>query len=459
MRHLNLDTVEITHDADDPEGYRAGRARIGRLLGAEQAGASLYELPPGQGNCPYHYEVGDEEWLLVLAGRLTVRHPDGEDELGAGRDRPVPGAAPTAPTSSRTAARRRSACSSFSVDHTPAVSVYPDSDKVGTFTDDPAATSWSAADVADVRRTWWSGARSRRRLGQAAGAPQRADGGAAAGSQPARAAARGCGVALAAPVGQRHAGRNVALDVVDLARRTHRVPIVDRNESGPERETRILGCECPTSDLQNTSRIRAGAATCRPARTPARPAARRAATSSSLRVAVAGDRVADAGFEASGCGATIAAASAAVELVERRAAPRGRPREQRGDRGRARRAERRQAPRRRPRGRRAAPRARRRGPGRRRARADPGRTLVAMSGGVDSAVAALRGRGRGRRRHARAVARPRERRRALVLLGRRRPRRPRAGPPHGPARTSPSTCATSSGRASSSRGSRPTPTG
>src|SRR3954462_14448168 len=34
-----------------------------------------------------------------------------------------------------------------------------------------------------------------------------------------------------------------------------------------------------------------------------------------LRVAVAGDRVVDAGFEASGCGATIAAASAAVELV------------------------------------------------------------------------------------------------------------------------------------------------
>src|SRR4029079_7809640 len=34
-----------------------------------------------------------------------------------------------------------------------------------------------------------------------------------------------------------------------------------------------------------------------------------------LRVAVAGDRVADAGVEASGCGATTAAASAAVDLV------------------------------------------------------------------------------------------------------------------------------------------------
>src|SRR3954463_5872075 len=35
----------------------------------------------------------------------------------------------------------------------------------------------------------------------------------------------------------------------------------------------------------------------------------------SPRIAVDGDRVSDAGFEASGCGATTAAASAAVELV------------------------------------------------------------------------------------------------------------------------------------------------
>ena len=35
-----------------------------------------------------------------------------------------------------------------------------------------------------------------------------------------------------------------------------------------------------------------------------------------LRIAVSGDRVSGAGFKASGCGATIAAASAAVELVD-----------------------------------------------------------------------------------------------------------------------------------------------
>ena len=100
---------------------------------------------------------------------------------------------------------------------------------------------------------------------------------------------------------------------------------------------------------------------------------------------------------------------------------------------------------------------------RRRSRPTPDRTLVAMSGGVDSAVAALLVRARAgrrrRRRDARAVGRPRQRRRALVLLGgggaRRAARRPRARP----RRTSRSTCARSFAPASSSRGSPSTPTG
>lgn len=44
-------------------------------------GMSAYELPPGQAIGPYHYENPEEEWLLVLDGRPTLRHPDGEDEL------------------------------------------------------------------------------------------------------------------------------------------------------------------------------------------------------------------------------------------------------------------------------------------------------------------------------------------------------------------------------------------
>ena len=55
--------------------------RPGPDLGAKETGMSVYELPPGQAICPYHYEYGEDEWLLVLAGRPSVRTPDGTDEL------------------------------------------------------------------------------------------------------------------------------------------------------------------------------------------------------------------------------------------------------------------------------------------------------------------------------------------------------------------------------------------
>jgi uncharacterized cupin superfamily protein len=42
---------------------------------------SVYELPPGQAIGPYHYEEPEEEWLLVVSGTPTLRHPDGEEQL------------------------------------------------------------------------------------------------------------------------------------------------------------------------------------------------------------------------------------------------------------------------------------------------------------------------------------------------------------------------------------------
>src|ERR1044072_9125059 len=58
--------------------------RFGILSGPRRIGGSVYELPPGQSVCPYHYEFGDEEWLIGLEGRPTIRHPGGEDELAPG---------------------------------------------------------------------------------------------------------------------------------------------------------------------------------------------------------------------------------------------------------------------------------------------------------------------------------------------------------------------------------------
>ena len=67
-----------------PRGRLHGRARLGPLLGADRLDATVVDLDPGEGSEPYHYVYGREEWLLVLAGTPTLRHPQGEDHLEAG---------------------------------------------------------------------------------------------------------------------------------------------------------------------------------------------------------------------------------------------------------------------------------------------------------------------------------------------------------------------------------------
>jgi uncharacterized cupin superfamily protein len=79
---VNLFGVEVQQDADDPDGYRTSAVRVGPLIGADRLGLSVYELPPGQSICPYHYENAEEEWLIVLTGAPTLRTPDGEHQLG-----------------------------------------------------------------------------------------------------------------------------------------------------------------------------------------------------------------------------------------------------------------------------------------------------------------------------------------------------------------------------------------
>ncbi|MGH2972871.1 MAG: cupin domain-containing protein [Gaiellaceae bacterium] len=54
--------------------------RIGDALGARGWGCTVYELAAGDAS-PYHWHVGEEEMLLVLAGAPTLRTPDGEHVL------------------------------------------------------------------------------------------------------------------------------------------------------------------------------------------------------------------------------------------------------------------------------------------------------------------------------------------------------------------------------------------
>ena len=137
MRRVRLSGAEpdLVLDATDPEGYRATRDRIGRRFGAQQTGASLYEMPPGQVVCPYHYEHAEEEWLLVVEGHPTVRTPEGSEVL-------EPFDLVFFPTGPEGAHQIRNDSDAparvlmWSTVVHPAVTVYPDSDKVGVYVRD-----------------------------------------------------------------------------------------------------------------------------------------------------------------------------------------------------------------------------------------------------------------------------------------------------------------------------------
>lgn len=146
---MNLFDVALQLDEDDAPGYAVSYARVGPSIGAEQLGLSVYELPPGQSICPYHYEVGFEEWLIVLTGRPTLRTPDGEYELRPWDCAFFPdGEAGAHKVTNRTDETARVAMLSNKGD--PGVAVYPDSNKVGVW---PPGKLFRLADAVD----YWDG--------------------------------------------------------------------------------------------------------------------------------------------------------------------------------------------------------------------------------------------------------------------------------------------------------------
>jgi uncharacterized cupin superfamily protein len=134
MQRLNISNPDFVVDHDDPPGYnQTGMYRMGKELGAEQTGASLYELPPGNALCPYHYEYGEEEWLLVVSGRPSVRDPDGTHEL-APQDVVFFPRGPAGAHQVRNDSDEPARVLMWSMVVHPAATVYPDSDKVAIWT-------------------------------------------------------------------------------------------------------------------------------------------------------------------------------------------------------------------------------------------------------------------------------------------------------------------------------------
>jgi uncharacterized cupin superfamily protein len=127
----NVFDVELKADDDDPPGYGASYARIGQLVGGSKIGMTVYELPPGDSICPYHYEPTDEEWLICLEGSAALRTVDGEQTIVAGDVACFP--AGEAGAHKVTAGAERARVAIFSTKSPVGVAVYPDSRKLGVW--------------------------------------------------------------------------------------------------------------------------------------------------------------------------------------------------------------------------------------------------------------------------------------------------------------------------------------
>ena len=113
-----------------------GRIDVSQAVGSSATAMYIYEVEPGRSSSPYHYEY-EEEWLLVLDGTLVLRAPDGEQTLERGDLVCFP-AGPAGAHKVMNRSESNARILMFSSARVPAVTVYPDSDKIGVWPGDDA---------------------------------------------------------------------------------------------------------------------------------------------------------------------------------------------------------------------------------------------------------------------------------------------------------------------------------
>jgi uncharacterized cupin superfamily protein len=151
---MNVWADEWDFEGAGPGAPRGYGARAKRLPRGPKLGASVYELPPGATQVPYHFHHGMEELLVVLRGRPTLRTPEGERQLEEGEAVHFGlGAEGAHQVSNGTNEPVRYVFVSNVV--TPEVVEYPDSGKVATLgqtvsqTGEPLRTIHRVADAVD----------------------------------------------------------------------------------------------------------------------------------------------------------------------------------------------------------------------------------------------------------------------------------------------------------------------
>ena len=137
LRRVNLFTVAAEEATERPDGYRFASRRLAPAIGVEQAGRDGLRAPARPEQLPLPLRVRLRGVAPRVSGRPTLRHPGGEDELEPGDlvgfpEGPAGAHKVTNPTDETVRIMI------LSTKGGSGVAVYPDSDKVGLFTEDGA---------------------------------------------------------------------------------------------------------------------------------------------------------------------------------------------------------------------------------------------------------------------------------------------------------------------------------
>ncbi len=133
-KKVNIADIEWHESTQDDFSYL--RKQLGSKAGGKMLGASLYKLAPGKKAFPFHCHYANEEAILIISGKGTVRIGSEETPIVKNDYIALPSGAEYAHQVINTSSEALEyLCISTMID--PEVMEYPDSKKIGIMTESP----------------------------------------------------------------------------------------------------------------------------------------------------------------------------------------------------------------------------------------------------------------------------------------------------------------------------------
>ncbi|HEX5687154.1 MAG TPA: cupin domain-containing protein [Ideonella sp.] len=139
------------------ERFDASRALLGETLGLKKLGCSLTQVAPGKAAYPFHSHRANDEMFYLIAGRGELRLGDQRYPVAAGDVIGCPCGGPQTAHQLINTGREPLRYLAISTQIDPEICEYPDSGKVGAYSDGPADTGLFHLSRQDTPVGYWDG--------------------------------------------------------------------------------------------------------------------------------------------------------------------------------------------------------------------------------------------------------------------------------------------------------------